>query len=121
MGQQNLMKALKAGMLYFVLVFGTGFVLGTIRTLWIVPRLGTGMAELLEMPARSPVGSSSSRCELTPAAGLAWIAVAVARELGAQPQEAKALSAFAQRFLVLLSMGSIRAVGDADTSGKRGQ
>jgi hypothetical protein len=36
--------------LYFVLVFGTGFVLGTIRTLWVVPRLGTRMAELMETP-----------------------------------------------------------------------
>jgi hypothetical protein len=44
------MQTLKAGALYFVLVFGTGFVLGTIRTLWIVPRLGTRMAELMETP-----------------------------------------------------------------------
>jgi type IV secretory pathway TrbD component len=44
------MRTLKAGALYFVLVFGTGFVLGTIRTLWIVPRLGTRMAELMETP-----------------------------------------------------------------------
>lgn len=43
------MQILKAGVLYFVLVFGAGFVLGTIRTLWVVPRLGTRMAELLEM------------------------------------------------------------------------
>jgi hypothetical protein len=44
------MRILKAGVLYFVLVFGTGFVLGTIRTLWVVPRLGTRMAELMETP-----------------------------------------------------------------------
>jgi hypothetical protein len=36
--------------LYFVVVFGAGFALGTIRTLWIVPRLGTRMAELMETP-----------------------------------------------------------------------
>ena len=47
---QNVMRILKAGVLYFVLVFGTGFVLGTIRTLWVVPRLGTRMAELMETP-----------------------------------------------------------------------
>jgi ABC-type uncharacterized transport system permease subunit len=40
----------KAGVLYFTLVFGSGFVLGTIRTLWVVPRLGTRTAELMEMP-----------------------------------------------------------------------
>ena len=44
------MRILKAGTLYFALVFGVGFVLGTIRTLWVVPRFGTRMAELMETP-----------------------------------------------------------------------
>jgi hypothetical protein len=44
------MPILIAGVLYFALVFGAGFVLGTIRTLWIVPRLGSRMAELMETP-----------------------------------------------------------------------
>ena len=44
------MQELKAGTLYFALVFGVGFVLGTIRTLWVVPRLGTRKAELMEAP-----------------------------------------------------------------------
>jgi hypothetical protein len=44
------MQIAKAAVLYFALVFGTGFVLGTIRTLWVVPRLGTRTAELLEAP-----------------------------------------------------------------------
>lgn len=44
------MRILKAGALYFALVFGTGFVLGSIRILWIVPRFGTRMAELMEAP-----------------------------------------------------------------------
>ena len=44
------MHILKAGAVYFALVFGTGFVLGTIRTLWAVPRLGVRTAELLEAP-----------------------------------------------------------------------
>jgi len=44
------MQILKAGVLYFVLVFGAGFVLGPIRILWVVPRLGTRMAELMETP-----------------------------------------------------------------------
>ncbi len=43
-------RILKAGVFYFALVFVTGFVLGTIRTLWIVPRVGVRAAELLEMP-----------------------------------------------------------------------
>jgi hypothetical protein len=44
------MKILKAGMLYFALVFGAGFVLGLIRMLWVVPRVGTRIAELMESP-----------------------------------------------------------------------
>ena len=44
------MRIVKAGVLYFALVFGAGFMLGTIRTLWIVPRLGTRMSELMETP-----------------------------------------------------------------------
>ena len=40
----------KAAALYFALVFGTGFVLGTIRVLWAVPRFGERVAELMEQP-----------------------------------------------------------------------
>lgn len=44
------MTVLKAGALYFALTFGAGFVLGTIRVLWLLPRLGERTAELLETP-----------------------------------------------------------------------
>jgi hypothetical protein len=44
------MQILKGGVLYFAFVFGAGFVLGTIRTLWIVPRFGARTAELMETP-----------------------------------------------------------------------
>ncbi len=44
------MKVLKAGILYFALVFGAGFVLGPIRVFWAVPRFGTRIAELMEAP-----------------------------------------------------------------------
>lgn len=41
---------LKLASLYFLLVFGTGFVLGSVRVLWFVPRFGARTSELLEMP-----------------------------------------------------------------------
>lgn len=44
------MRIMKAGVLYFALVFGAGFVLGPIRILWVVPRFGTRIAELMEAP-----------------------------------------------------------------------
>ena len=40
----------KPALLYFAFVLGTGFVLGTIRVPFLVPRLGERYAELLEMP-----------------------------------------------------------------------
>lgn len=44
------MQILQATTLYFLLVFGAGFVLGTGRVLILVPLLGERAAELLEMP-----------------------------------------------------------------------
>lgn len=44
------MRILQAAVLYFLLVFGAGFVLGTGRVLVVVPLLGERTAELLEMP-----------------------------------------------------------------------
>ena len=46
----TLLLALKAAGLYFAIVFGTGFVLGTLRVLLLLPRFGTRWAELMEMP-----------------------------------------------------------------------
>lgn len=49
-GLQVIKQILRVGLLYFSLVFAIGFVLGTIRTLWIVPNVGPKIAELMEMP-----------------------------------------------------------------------
>jgi len=43
-------RTIKAGLTYFTLVFGAGFVLGMIRVPFLVPRLGERVAELVEMP-----------------------------------------------------------------------
>jgi hypothetical protein len=54
-------ETLKAGALYFVLVFAVGFVLGTVRTLWAVPRLGVRTAELMEAPIMFGVSILAAR------------------------------------------------------------
>lgn len=43
-------RILKAALVYFLIVFGVGSLLGPIRILLVVPRLGERMAELLETP-----------------------------------------------------------------------
>ena len=40
----------KPALAYFFMVFSVGFVLGPIRILWLMPRVGIRTAELLEMP-----------------------------------------------------------------------
>ncbi len=44
------MPILKAALLYFAIVFGCGFALGVVRTLWLVPAVGARIAELCELP-----------------------------------------------------------------------
>ena len=49
------MEILKASTVYFLYVFGTGFLLGCIRVPFLVPRLGARTAELIEMPFMASV------------------------------------------------------------------
>ena len=46
---------------YFALVFGAGFALGTMRVLWLVPRLGERASELAEAPVMLLVVFLSAR------------------------------------------------------------
>ena len=41
---------LKAGAAYFAIVFAVGFALGTVRTLFLAPRLGEQIAVVIELP-----------------------------------------------------------------------
>ncbi len=43
-------RILKPAAVYFALVFSAGFVLGTLRVLWIAPHVGPRAAELVESP-----------------------------------------------------------------------
>lgn len=47
----GLSAAFRAGVVYFAIVFAVGFILGTIRVLVAVPRLGETAAVLIELPA----------------------------------------------------------------------
>lgn len=78
------MQILKAGLLYFAIVFGAGFAFGTIRTLWVVPRVGTRVAELMETPIMLAVTIVAARWTVlhlaipsTPSARLTMGAIAV--------------------------------------------
>jgi hypothetical protein len=81
---------LKPALVYFALVFGTGFALGAIRVPLLVPRLGERYAELLEMPfmlaaivlaarfvvRRYPLTRGTSASLTVGAAGLALLLIA---------------------------------------------
>lgn len=53
--------ALPAALAYFALVFATGFALGTVRVLWLLPRLGERWAELAELPVMLGASALAAR------------------------------------------------------------
>jgi hypothetical protein len=59
-----LITTLHAGFLYFILVLGTGFILGVFRVPLLVPRIGERWAELAEMPIMGAAIFFSAGCVL---------------------------------------------------------
>lgn len=55
------MRIAKAGLVYFALVFGTGFALAFVRIPFLVPNFGVRTAELMEMPVMLAVIFWASR------------------------------------------------------------
>jgi hypothetical protein len=54
-------SAFKAGLAYFAVTFGFGFLLGTVRMLIVVPAIGDISAVMLEMPIMLAISWFSSR------------------------------------------------------------
>lgn len=93
MDTRRQLTLVRAALMYFAMVLGTGFVLGVVRVPFIVPRLGERWAELIEMPLmavviywsagytlkRYPEVGSPGRAM---AIGLAALALLVGAELG---------------------------------------
>ena len=83
------MIALLSGLLYFAVLFVAGFVLGTIRVLWLAPLVGARSAELIEMPFMLAVMIAAAfaitrRMALAPLAALGMGIVALALMLLAE-------------------------------------
>jgi len=55
------MQVMKAGLVYFALVFGAGFALAPLRLLWLLPRVGERAAELIELPLMLVVSALAAR------------------------------------------------------------
>lgn len=77
------MHIFKPALAYFLIVFGAGFILGTLRVLFVLPLFGERTAELLEMPLMLTVIVLAAR----------WITRRYLRQ--AQPREQLAVGGIA--------------------------
>ena len=83
------MAIFKPALLYFLIVFGAGFILGPLRVFLIVPRTGIRLAELLEMPVMLTIiyfasGNINKRFPLRAADRLGYGLLALAFVLAAE-------------------------------------
>lgn len=46
----QVVQVVRAGIVYFLIVFAVGWILGPIRVLWVIPHLGATVGVLLEAP-----------------------------------------------------------------------
>ena len=93
----GLRRTLNASLTYVGLVFGAGFLLGTVRVLLVVPRLGVRGAELLEMPLMAVVILVAARH--------------VVRRFQLPPQPAVRLPVGATALVLVLGLELMVAVG----------
>jgi hypothetical protein len=96
---------LLAAVIYFAVVFGAGFVLGTVRALWAEPRFGPRLAELIEAPIMLVVIVVAAR----------WIVGGYARQFSRRRRAAfGALALFLMLILELALVPIVRgqSIGD---------
>ena len=95
--------ALRAGALYFAVIFALGFLLGTVRTLALAPRIGEMGAVLAELPV---------------ILAASWFAAGrLARQLGPALRPRIAMGGFAFALLMAAETGLAAVLGEAPFAG----
>lgn len=87
-------RIVKAGLLYFALVFGAGFVLGALRVLLLVPRVGSRAAEIVETPVMIAISWFAA----------AWVVRRIAVPSAARPRLGMGLVALALMLVAEFSL-----------------
>jgi len=128
-------RTARAALAYFVLVFGAGFILGSISVPFLVQRLGESVAELIEMTARvgvdgsglerkhrSQVGEIFQLAEAGSLTDESWIVVLDSRTVGVETNGDRYCSLFPTQDLgigdVLVRLEEVKvleAVGAGET------